>query len=196
MARTPRKHPKPNLRERNGRYELRWYWKGSLYEIRLGGIPKHNAIIIRDATAVALAGAASFPEEIANEPTLKRFLELQEGITADDSDTSLIATYILHLKAQNPASSWPAIVKGHLQRALEHIGTIQNATARELQTFLDALALKTSGATSNRAHTALSGFFTFLRTTGHHPKNFKPLGNISKKKRGKAGRRHHHLGEQ
>ena len=182
MARTPRKYPKPNLRLRGTHYELRWYWAGKLYEIRLGAISQQRAELIRNATALALADAGDFPEEIKAEPTLKRYLAIQNGIDANSTDAALIANYLAHLKAQNPDSLWPGVVKGHLQRALEQIGTLQDATTRDLQIFLDALAIDTSGATSNRAHTALSGFFTFLRKMGHLPKNYKPLEHVGKKR--------------
>lgn len=182
MARTPRKHPKPNLRKRNDSYELRWFWAGKLYEIRLGNLKKQDAEVIRDATAVAFAGAADFPEEIKAEPALKRYLAIQEGITAESSDETLIISYTAHLKAQNPESQWHNVVKHHLNKALAKIGTLQNATTRELQLYLDAYAIETSGATSNRAHTALSGFYSFLRKMGHHPKTFKPLDNVTKKR--------------
>lgn len=182
MARTPRKHPKPNLRLRNKHYELRWYWAGKLYEIRLGAISKQRATVIRDATAVALADAAEFPDEIKAEPTLKRYLAQQAGINANSTDDILSAHYIAHLKAQNQNSLWPGIVKGHLKRALDRIGALQDATSREIQMFLDALALETSPSTSNRARTALSGFFTFLRKMGHLPKNYKPMENVTKKR--------------
>ncbi len=163
MARTPRKHPKPNLRKRGDYYELRWYWAGKLYEIRLGNIKKQDAEVIRDAMAVAFAGAADFPEEVKAEPALKRYLALQAGITSESSDATLIAMYVAHLHAQNPESIWYNVVKYHLNSALSKIGTLQNATTRDLQTYLDAYAVQTSGATSNRARTALSGFFKYLR---------------------------------
>ena len=182
MARTPRKYPKPNLRKRGENYELRWYWSGKLYEIRLGAIKKADAEVIRDAMAVAFAGAADFPEEVKAEPALKRYLALQQGITEESSDETLIAAYVAHLNAQNPDSQWHTVVNYHLKKALSKIGTLQNATTRELQLYLDAYAVDTSGATSNRAHTALSGFYSFLRKMGHHPKNFKPLESITKKR--------------
>ena len=182
MARTPRKHPKPNLRKRGDCYELRWFWAGKLYEIRLGSIKKQNAEVIRDATAVAFAGAADFPEELKAEPALKRYLALQAGITSESSDVTLIQMYTAHLHAQNPESIWHNVVKYHLNSALSKIGTLQNATTRDLQTYLDAYAVQSSGATSNRARTALSGFFKYLRNMGHHPKNFKPLEGITKKR--------------
>ena len=182
MARTPRKYPKPNLRKRGDCYELRWYWAQKLYEIRLGSIKKADAEVIRDAVAVAFAGAGDFPEEVKAEPALKRYIALQAGITSESSDASLIAAYTAHLNAQNPDSSWHSIVRIHLNRALSKIGTVQNATTRELQIYLDAYAVETSGATSNRTHTALSGFYSFLRKMGHHPKNFKPLEDIKKKR--------------
>lgn len=182
MARTPRKHPKPNLRKRGEQYELRWFWKGKLFEIRLGKIKKSDAEVIRDATAVALAGASDFPEELKAEPALKRYLVLQAGIASESSDTTLIHMYSNHLQAQNPESQWYSIVKYHLNRALAKIGTLQNATTRELQTYLDTYAVELSGATSNRAHTALSGFYSYLRKMGHHPKTFKPLEDIAKKR--------------
>ncbi len=182
MARIPRKHPKPNLRKRGTCYEIRWYWAGKLFELRLGNIKKQQAEVIRDATAVALAEAGDFPEEVKAEPALKRYLVLQAGIASESSDATLIHMYTAHLKAQSPDSQWHTVVRYHLNAALAKIGSLQNATTRELQLYLDAYAIETSGATSNRAHTALSGFYSFLRKMGHPPKTFKPLESVTKKR--------------
>ncbi len=182
MARIPRKYPKPNIRKRGECFEIRWFWKGKSYEIRLGNIPKNEAEIIRDATAVALAGSDDFPEQIRAEPALKRYLALRAGITEDTSDEILVSNYTNHLKAQNPESKWYNVVRHHLNKAMNRMGTLQHATTRDLQLYLDAYAIETSGATSNRAHTALSGFFSYLRKMGHHPKMFNPLEGVTKKR--------------
>ncbi len=158
MARPQRKRPKPNLRLRDGCYELRWYAQGKHFEIRLGAIRKHNAEIIRDATAVTLAWSTDFPDEIRAEPTLKRYLALMAGIEKDTADDVLINNYVTHLRSQIPDSQWPTIVNYNLKRALKNMGTLQHATPKDLQNFLDALAVETSGGKSNRSRTGLSGF--------------------------------------
>ncbi len=104
------------------------------------------------------------------------------GIDENTPDAVLIDNYVNHLRSQNPDSQWPTIVRNNLKRVLKEIGSLQHATPRDLQVFLDALAVKTSGATSNRSRTSLSGFFTYLRKMGIHARNYKPLEDISLKR--------------
>ncbi len=125
MPRPTREFPLPTLRTVNRHFKIRWYADGMPYQISLGAIGKAKAQAICAASAAAFADRAEFPDEIRDEPALKRYLLTKNNITANTSDESLITQYIVHMQA-NSDSQWHMSVKGHLKRAVEFMGTEQN----------------------------------------------------------------------
>lgn len=180
MARPQRKSPKPYIRHLGNSWKLRWSVQGEKrqeYQITLGDISKEKAELICAATAAAFDNRADFPDEVRDNPVIKRWVAISNDLEADVSDMALIDKYIAH-KCANCSSDWPRTVKMHLKNAAKYIGTIQHATTRQLNEFLDHIAIKNSPATRNRAQASLSGFFNWLRKTGYMPKSYNPLEGI------------------
>ncbi len=181
MARPTRKIPVPYLRENNGVFKMRWTvrenGKNSEYQITLGKIDKRLAELICAASKTAFADRAEFPEEIRNDPVLARYLAVKTNVDTSIPEPKLINDYYAHM-ATKCKSDWPVTVRYHLRDALNHMGSLINATPATILAFLDAVNLRTSNATRNRAYISLSGFYKWLRTIKRVPKHYDPLENI------------------
>lgn len=178
MPRPTREFPVPKLRTVNGHFKMRWYADGTPYQISLGAIAKGKAQAICTASGAAFAGCAEFPDEIRDEPALKRYLLTKNNVTPNTDDESLIAHYIGHMRA-NSDSDWPMSVKGHLKRALEFLGSLHQIDSHNIHSYLDHVASSRSNATRNRCAAALGGFYRWMRKTGQHPKHFNPMADIA-----------------
>lgn len=177
MARTPRTYPIPKAEKRGNSYRIRWYSHKTLFEISLGSPDKHHAQAMRTALEAAFSGHADFPEEIVNEPVIKRFRAMANPTQNDSPDAALIDQYLKHITA-TCTSQWPLRVRYFLNKALAHIGTLQHATPTQLLEFLDIIATTISPASRNRAQISLSGFYRWMRTAGLAPKHYNPLEGI------------------
>ncbi len=177
MSREQRKFPIPKVDLRGKNYRIRWYAFENPFEFSLGPVTKSFAEALCLALGAAFAGRVEYPEEVRNEPAIKRYLALAENLKTGTPDDELISRYINHLKA-NSMSSWPRTVKTYLTKASEHCGSIQEVTTADLLEFLDLIASQNSNATRNRAHAALSGFYKWLRVIGYVPKHHNPMSGI------------------
>jgi integrase len=181
MARPTRKIPVPYLRENRGVFKLRWTVrennKNIEYQITLGKIDKNFAELICAASKTAFAERTEFPEEIRDDPGLLRYLAKKADVDISVPESRLIDNYYAHMTAKCK-SDWPVTVRCHLKDGLKYMGTVLNATSAAILSFLDAVNLRTSNATRNRALMALSGFYKWLRTIKRVPKGYNPLENI------------------
>ena len=177
MARPARKYPTPKIQLRGKAYRIRGYAFEKWFEFSLGNVQKDEAQRICFMLGAAFANKEGYPEEVINEPAVKRYIALTNGIAENSDDSGLIAAYIAHMNAKC-SSKWPTTVNAHLKNALKHMGVLLSATTGQIAEFLDAVANSTSPATRNRALNSLSGFYRWTRQAGHLPKGYNPMDGI------------------
>lgn len=183
MARPERNTVVPYLAIKNSVYKLRWTMRKNSkkieFQLTLGKITKQKAHLICAAATTAFAGKAEFPEEIRNDPSIKRYTAITNDLETNITDAILIQKYITH-KKRNSASAWPITVNLFLTKALAHMETLQNATYFRIQDYLDCILDSCTPATRNRAAASLSGFYKWLRETGYAPATFNPMKKIKR----------------
>lgn len=106
-----------------------------------------------------------------------RYLATKADVDTSVPDNELIDAYYKHMVTKCK-SDWPVTVRCHLRDGLKHMGTIVNPTPAAILAFLDAVNVRTSNATRNRAYISLSGFYKWLRTIKRIPNGYDPLEGI------------------
>ena len=177
MARPTRGAPIPKAYKRGNSFRIRWYARNQMYEFSLGEVSRDFAQAIAVSLAAAFAKRGPFPEEILSEPVINRFLAAEAGVAGPLDDTTLIEAYFRHQKI-NLTSLWPVRVKYFLEKAYKHMGVLQSATTNQIVEFLDTLADSISPQSRNRAQTAMSGFYKWMRLSGHVNKFHNPMLGI------------------
>jgi len=173
VARPQSNTPNASIRRRGDSFQLRWFAQHKQYELTLGHIPAEKAKTIATVANAALAGRTDWPEEIAHHPAVRRYLRLLEGEAPTLSTTAeFVDHYIRHMKA-NSESTWPQTVQTHLRNYFRQVGNLEDATPFKTSAFLDSVAEAKSVPTRNRALSALSGFFNWLKKTEQMPKSWK-----------------------